>query len=199
MLAIEHSARGAADMSHDRQEPARIVTTTAFFAEARRRGGAEARGHKWTEGQQSATVGLLTGQDQVTGVQGYAGTAKTTTVLATYAEGMRSAGYEVRAFAPTAAAASVLGDAIGARGETVAKAVLTGEQLVTEASRGSEGWIVDEAFDGQTAQRTHADRSSGFSRPRVGVRPAQQQELVGAHSHDFVGRTPNAADSAWKM
>jgi ATP-dependent exoDNAse (exonuclease V) alpha subunit len=47
--------------------------------------------------------------------------------------------------APTAAAAGVLSDAIGAQGETVAKAVLTGEQLVTEASRGREAWIVDEA------------------------------------------------------
>jgi len=137
MLAVEHSGRGAADTPHDRQEAARIVTTAAFFAEA--------RGHKWTQGQQLATIGLLTGQDRVAGVQGYAGTAKTTTVLATYAEGMRRAGYEVRAFAPTAAAASVLGDAIGAKGETVAKAVLTGEQLVTEASRGREAWIVDEA------------------------------------------------------
>ena len=137
MLAIEHAGRGSADAPHQRQDAARIVTTAAFFAEA--------RGHKWTEGQHAATIGLLSGQERVAGVQGYAGTAKTTTVLATYAEGMRSAGYEVRAFAPTAAAASVLGDAIGAKGETVAKAVLTGEQLVTEASRGREAWIVDEA------------------------------------------------------
>ena len=63
---------------------------------------AEARGHRWTEGQREAATGLLTGTDCVTGVQGYAGTAKTTTVLATYAEGMRSAGYQVRAIAPTA-------------------------------------------------------------------------------------------------
>ena len=66
-------------------------------------------------------------------------------MLATYAEGMRSAGYQVRAFAPTAAAAALLGDAIGAEGATVARAVLGGETLVTEASRGRETWIVDEA------------------------------------------------------
>jgi hypothetical protein len=91
MLRLEQAGRGAADTPHNKQDAGRIVTTAAFFAEA--------RGHKWTAGQQSATLGLLTGQDRVTGVQGYAGTAKTTTVLATYAEAMRSAGYEVRAFA----------------------------------------------------------------------------------------------------
>lgn len=137
MLAIEQGGRGAAPAPQDRQEAVRMVTTAAFFAQA--------RGHQWTEGQQSATIGLLTGRDRVAGVQGYAGTAKTTTVLATYADAMRGAGYEVRAFAPTAAAAGVLGEAIGARGETVARAVLTGEQLVTEARRGREAWIIDEA------------------------------------------------------
>ena len=81
----------------------------------------------------------------MTGVQGYAGTAKTTTVLATYAAAMREQGYDVRAYAPTAAAAEVLGSAIGAKGETVAKAVLSGETLVTEARHGRETWIVDEA------------------------------------------------------
>lgn len=137
MLAIEDAGRDRALAPMDRQEAARAVTTAAFFAEA--------QGHRWTDGQREAATGLLTGTDRVTGVQGYAGTAKTTTVLATYAEGMRAAGYQVRAFAPTAQAAALLGDAIGAEGSTVAKAVLGGETLVVEASRGREGWIVDEA------------------------------------------------------
>ena len=90
-------------------------------------------------------MGLLTSPDHVSGVQGYAGTAKTTTVLSTYAKGMREKGYEVRAFAPTAAAADLLGEAIDAKGETVAKAVLTGEGIVKEARTRPEAWIVDEA------------------------------------------------------
>lgn len=137
MLGIEKAGRDQADAPHGRQDAARMVTTAAFLSEA--------KGHKWTAGQEAAAIGLLSSSDRVAGVQGYAGTAKTTTVLATYAEGMRSAGYQVRAFAPTAAAASLLGEAIGAKGETVAKAVLTGEVLVTEARRGREAWIVDEA------------------------------------------------------
>ena len=137
MLAIEDAGRGRAPAPLDKQDAARAVTTAAFFAEA--------RGHRWTDGQRDAATGLLTGSDRVTGVQGYAGTAKTTTVLATYAEAMLGAGYQVRAFAPTAAAARLLGEAIGVEGSTVAKAVLGGETLVVEASRGRETWIVDEA------------------------------------------------------
>lgn len=137
MLAIELGGRGTALPAHDRQQADCIVTTAAFFAQA--------AGHRWTDGQRTATTGLLTGDDRVMGVQGYAGTAKTTTVLATYADGMRQAGYAVRAFAPTAAAAALLGEAIGAEGSIIAKAVLTGEGLVAEARPRREAWIVDVA------------------------------------------------------
>ena len=138
MLAIEAGGRGRADAPMERADAARAVETAAYFGEV--------KGHRWTDGQRQAAAGLLAGTDRVTGVQGYAGTAKTTTVLATYAEGMRKTGYEVRAFAPTAAAAGLLGDAIGTEGRTVASAVMGGEGLVAEAKQGRrEAWIVDEA------------------------------------------------------
>ena len=122
MLAIETGGRGRADAPMERPAAWRAVETAAYFGEM--------RGHRWTDGQRTAAAGLLSGTDRVAGVQGYAGTAKTTTVLATYAEGMRTAGYEVRAFAPTAAAAGLLGDAIGAEGRTVASAIMSCERLV---------------------------------------------------------------------
>ena len=137
MLAIETAGRERFAPGMEKQDATRIVTTANYFSET--------KGHRWTEGQQMAATGLLSGRDRVMGVQGYAGTAKTTTVLATYAQGMRETGHAVRAFAPTAAAASLLGDAIDAKGETVAKAVLSGEGMVAEARRGKEAWIVDEA------------------------------------------------------
>ncbi|WP_420608268.1 MobF family relaxase [Novosphingopyxis sp.] len=137
MLAIEAGGRGRADAPMGRPDAWRAVETTAFFAEV--------KGHRWTDGQRQATAGLLSGTDRVAGVQGYAGTAKTTTVLATYAEGMRTQGYEVRAFAPTAAAAGLLGDAIGTEGRTVASAVMGGEGLVAEGRQRAQAWIVDEA------------------------------------------------------
>ncbi|MBA4040419.1 relaxase domain-containing protein [Novosphingobium sp. NBM11] len=96
--------------------------------------------HPWNEGQRAATRALLTSPHRVTGLQGYAGTAKTTTVLATYAREAQARGVAVTALAPTASAAQTLGDALGQRGETVAR------QLARNSASLSGGvWIVDEA------------------------------------------------------
>lgn len=138
MLAIEADGHGRSKAVHHRIDAARIIASAAFAAEG--------KGYAWTLGQRKATAGLLVSRDRVVGVQGYAGTAKTTTVLATYAEAMRNEGFTVRAFAPTAAAATLLGEAVGAPGQTVARLNLAGEATVTEARRGGrEAWIVDEA------------------------------------------------------
>ncbi len=97
-------------------------------------------GHVWTDDQKRATVELLSSRDRVAGVQGYAGTAKTTTVLATYAREAARQGYSVTALAPTASAALVLGEALGTRGDTVAR------HLIAPPSVGSKAvWVVDEA------------------------------------------------------
>jgi conjugative relaxase-like TrwC/TraI family protein len=96
--------------------------------------------HPWNEGQRAATRALLTSPHRVTGLQGYAGTAKTTTVLATFAREAQARGLAVTALAPTASAAQTLGDALGQRGETVAR------QLARNGASLSGGvWIVDEA------------------------------------------------------
>lgn len=96
--------------------------------------------HPWNEGQRAATRALLTSPHRVTGLQGYAGTAKTTTVLATFAREAQARGVAVTALAPTASAAQTLGDALGQRGETVAR------QLARNGASLSGGvWIVDEA------------------------------------------------------
>lgn len=96
--------------------------------------------HAWNAAQRDATRALLTGRDRIAGLQGYAGTAKTTTVLATVARGAAAKGIRVTALAPTASAAQTLGDALGMRGETVAR------HLLGNAARQGAGlWIVDEA------------------------------------------------------
>lgn len=143
MLATEAQGRGNAEPVFDRMTAARRVGAAQIAAKQ--------NGHKWTSGQTEATIGLLTARDKVVGVQGYAGTAKTTTVLATYADAMRRTGHRVRAFAPTANAARLLGDAIhvegdGAEARTVAALTRSGERVVTEArASGREVWIIDEA------------------------------------------------------
>ena len=77
-------------------------------------------GHAFNATQRETTVALLTDTDRVALVQGYAGTAKTTSVLAATADELRQRGWTVEGLAPTRAAAEILGKAIGAEGRTVA-------------------------------------------------------------------------------
>jgi hypothetical protein len=85
---------------------------------------ANRRGHKWNDGQRAATRGLLLSTTTVTGLQGSAGTAKTTTVLRVYADAARAQGLTVRALAPTSNAAEELGRAIRAKPMTVARLLI---------------------------------------------------------------------------
>jgi conjugative relaxase-like TrwC/TraI family protein len=134
MLRLEASGRGVAAPLASSLAAARTVERAA-------RQSARA-GFAWTDDQKRATASLLTSRDRVAAVQGYAGTAKTTTVLATYAREAAKSGLAVTALAPTASAATVLGEALGLRGDTVAR------HLVSPEAKGlGKGavWIVDEA------------------------------------------------------
>ncbi|WP_447759697.1 MobF family relaxase [Sphingopyxis panaciterrae] len=103
---------------------------------------AERDGFAWNTDQRAATEQLLTSRNRITAVQGYAGTAKTTTVLATFAREAEARGVSVVALAPTASAAMVLGEALGTRGDTVARHMLSPGN---SASGQLAAWIVDEA------------------------------------------------------
>lgn len=134
MLRLETAGRGMA-------APLVSPVTAARTVERAARQSARA-GYSWTDDQKRATAELLTSRDRIAAVQGYAGTAKTTTVLATYAREAQQRGLAVTALAPTASAAMVLGDALGTRADTVARHLLT-----PEARRSGKDavWIVDEA------------------------------------------------------
>src|SRR3546814_18472043 len=75
----------------------------------------ERAGQSWNADQCTATAQLLTSRNRITAVQGYAGTAKTTTVLATFAREAEARGVSIVALAPTASAALVLGEALDTR------------------------------------------------------------------------------------
>lgn len=131
MLALARSDAGAIQRSAGRT------------VERAARAG-ERAGQPWNEAQKVAARALLESPDAVTGLQGLAGTAKTTTVLATLTMAARDKGYEVTALAPTAAAADELGRAIDGKGKTVTS------HLLRQASARAPGkdraiWIVDEA------------------------------------------------------
>ena len=141
MLALEQAGRGAVDRFMHRLDAQALVGSARALAEE--------RGFGWTHGQAEATKGVLTTSARVIGIQGYAGTAKTTTVLATVAEAARQQGYTVKGMAPTTEATLGLAQAIGGEAVTV-------QRQVAELERGTEGrgagsaagkqlWIVDEA------------------------------------------------------
>ena len=134
MLRLEQAGHG---MARSLASPVAAARTIERAARQSARSG-----YAWTGDQKRATADLLTSRDRVAAVQGYAGTAKTTTVLATYAREARRHGLAVTALAPTASAATVLGEALGLRGDTVARHMLAPEmkKTVKEAV-----WIVDEA------------------------------------------------------
>lgn len=134
LLRIETHGRGA------------LAPIASPLAAAKAVAGAAAQadrsGFGWNHDQKTATEQLLTSRNRITAVQGYAGTAKTTTVLATFAREAEARGVSVVALAPTASAAKTLGEALGTRGDTVARHLLAPEG---SASGQPVAWIVDEA------------------------------------------------------
>ena len=134
LLRLEAEGRGIVPPIASRMNAAKAVASAAAKGKF--------AGFGWNTDQRTATTQLLTSQNRITALQGFAGTAKTTTVLATIAREAEARGVSVTALAPTASAAMVLGDALGTRGDTVARHLLSPEYL----NGGKPAvWIVDEA------------------------------------------------------
>ena len=93
----------------------------------------------FTLGQREAAELILTTGDRVVGIQGYAGTGKTY-ALKTVREFAEEAGYQVRGFAPTAAAASLLSEDAGIESRTIAKLLASREEKTDRRQL----WVVDE-------------------------------------------------------
>ena len=109
-------------------------------------GREQATGHAFSSEQRAATAQLLERGSGLQILHGHAGTAKTTTVLATVAEVAIAGGWDVRAMAPTSSAAQTLGAALGIRDETVSAALLAKPaEREPGATPQRAMWIVDEA------------------------------------------------------
>lgn len=134
MLRIEAQGRDALAPIASDLAAAKVVASASVEAER--------AGHGWNADQRQATGRLLTSRNRVTALQGYAGTAKTTTVLATFAREAKARGVSIVALAPTASAAMVLGEALDTRSDTVARYLLSPER--PDPGRPAV-WIVDEA------------------------------------------------------
>ena len=143
MLALEQAGRGAVDRFMHRLDAQALVGQARALAEE--------RGFGWTHGQAEATKGVLTTSSRVLGIQGYAGTAKTTTVLATVAEAARQQGYTVKGMAPTTEATLGLAQAIGGEAVTVQRQVAE-----LDARHGGQGVR-------QYRRQAAVDRRRGFA------------------------------------
>jgi conjugative relaxase-like TrwC/TraI family protein len=96
-----------------------------------------------TEGQREAVSLAIATEDQFIAIQGVAGAGKSYALDSVRAIA-QAHGYEVEGYAPSAEAASVLGEAIGIQTETVSRLLIAQPQNDGEPSL-PQLWIVDEA------------------------------------------------------
>ena len=115
-----------------------------------------------TQGQREAVKLILSAKDRVVGVQGYAGTGKTT-MLSRARVLLEKRGFEVKGLAPSASAVKTLGTEAGIESETLQRflarnAGVAGERLTRKAERqmraawGKTVLVVDEGSLASTLQ-----------------------------------------------
>lgn len=126
-----------------------------------------AGGYTWTRGQFQATEGLLQTTDRIVSVQGYAGTAKTTTVLKTISDELRRQGYAITGMAPTHSATGTLSEALSIDGKTVAKALVDFANTNQPRAAQKQAWLVDEASMLSTKQMAELTRQSEVAGARL--------------------------------
>jgi conjugative relaxase-like TrwC/TraI family protein len=98
-------------------------------------------------GQKQAIQLMLTTEDRFVGVQGYAGTGKTT-MLSAAGRIAEQQGVKVKGFAPSAAAAKVLANETGFDSQTVDQLLVDIRQVTAKGGkqdRSGELWVIDEA------------------------------------------------------
>lgn len=159
MLARLEAAKGAVQPLLSARDTENLLRETVQKSTA--------KGYTWTKGQYQATEGLLRSQDRVVAVQGYAGTAKTTTVLKTISDELKRQGYEVRGMAPTHSATSTLSEALGIEGKTVAKALVDFANTNQPRAAQKQAWLVDEASMLSTKQMAELIRQSEVAGARL--------------------------------
>jgi conjugative relaxase-like TrwC/TraI family protein len=103
-------------------------------------GTAEQQHIRLNESQRAAVEEILTSRDQIIGLQGGAGTGKTT-ALSVLREAAEKAGYEVRGFAPTTRAAQQLAES-GIQTETLQKFIRRRQE---KPENGNRLFVLDES------------------------------------------------------
>jgi conjugative relaxase-like TrwC/TraI family protein len=137
MIELERTAQHLEAQGRD-QSPAILTVSQTHEA---------LKSLRLTQGQKASVTMLLTTQNQMVGIQGYAGTGKTT-ALQTFRQLAESEGYTLRGLAPSASAALVLENEAGIPSTTVARH-LSAHRVKAPASSAQPNdrvlWLVDES------------------------------------------------------
>jgi ATP-dependent exoDNAse (exonuclease V) alpha subunit len=134
---IVKRVRHGQDKTESITTPEKVQEGLKEYEQAKRQGNPE---YSLTEGQKSSVGHILTSRDKYVGIQGDAGTGKST-MLGAVRQQAESEGYEVRGLAKTGKAAEELEKNAGIRSQTIDSFLLQGK----EASGGRQLWVIDEA------------------------------------------------------
>ena len=172
MLAIERDARGkVAPILSDETANTRLNALVEQAASA---------GLIWNEGHKTTFREFMTGTNGIVGLQGYAGTAKTSAVLKAASAELQSAGFKLTAMAPLRKQATELGKAVGADAITVAKKLADIDRVSRNGSTKKQEEDEESAGSGVTAiglaaaAPRHIDKST---------RPSSGYDIE-AHGHN---------------
>jgi ATP-dependent exoDNAse (exonuclease V) alpha subunit len=133
-------------------------------------------GYRLTEGQKRAIEHILTSRDRYTGIQGDAGTGKSTMLGAVRQQAERE-GYEVRGFAKTGKAAEELEKNAGIKSQTIDSFFLQN----WKDSGNKQLWVIDEAsMVGSRQFRELISRSEQADAKVVYVGDHKQEQAIDA-------------------
>lgn len=141
-------------------------------------------GKHWTNEQRTAVVGILSHQGKLTQLQGYAGTAKTSSVLKSVRDIAKQQGYTVIAVAPSHSAANQL------QRDIKADAQLTTSGYLAAMNQISQGKVDSNNAMHQTLQ----DKKVIVIHDEAGLASSQQMQSFLDHAHQAGHRVINSGD-----
>jgi conjugative relaxase-like TrwC/TraI family protein len=134
---IVRRVRHGQDKTESVTTPEKVQAGLKEYEQVRQRGNPE---YSLTEGQRRSVEHILTSRDKYVGIQGDAGTGKST-MLGAVRQQAQSEGYEVRGLAKTGKAAEELEKNAGIRSQTIDSFLLQERDALGERQL----WVIDEA------------------------------------------------------
>lgn len=138
----------------------------------------------WTSEQRTAVVGILSHQGKLTQVQGYAGTAKTSSVLKSVRDIAKQQGYKVIAVAPSHSAANQLQRDIKADAQLTTSGYLSAMNQISQG-KGDAGNPTHQVLQNNKVIVIHDE---------AGLASSQQMQSFLDHAHKAGHRVVNSGD-----